>query len=263
METLFDKKNAERMGKIILIFGVFAALFMGMKFINEAKRLGGNNVDLSKVSTIDVSGSGYAFAIPNIATESFTIEAQAATVQEAQATIAKKANDVMAFLKSAGIEDKDIQTTNYSAYPNYTSPCYTQICVTREPKLIGHTVSQTVTVKIRDTAEVGKIIDGLGSRGVTGLSGPNFIVDNADEVNAEARAKAIADAEEKAEVLARDLGVRLVRIVRFSENSGGGYPMPMYAEKDMAMGGAANQSSVLPAGENKYTSNVTITYQIR
>ncbi len=243
------------MGKVALLLGLFLALFFMMKFLNETKLFNQGQEDISKASTIDVSGTGFAFAIPDIASESFTIEQKSATVREAQAIVSTKANDAVSFLKKSGIAEKDIQTTNYSANPNYSYP------PNGTPTLLGYMVSETITVKIRDTSAVGKIVDGLGAQGVTGLSGPNFMVDDPDAVNAQARAKAIADAKAKAAVLARDLGVDLVRIVRFSENGGGGSPIPMYA-KDMAAG-SASPTSVLPAGENKYTSNVTITYEIR
>lgn len=266
MNNFFDQKGAERMGKVVLFFGLFAALFMGMKFVNETRKLSLPVSDPSKVSTIDVSGTGEAFAIPDIASESFTIEQKAATVAEAQATVTKKVTAVMAFLKTSGIAEKDIQTTNYSANPEYSypNPCYGDVCPVsnREPKLLGFTVSETITVKIRNTENVGAVVDGLGKLGVTGLSGPNFTVDAPETVTAQARAKAIADAKANAEVLAKDLGVRIVRIVRFSENGGGMNPTPMYAKLDMAAGSAA-PSPQLPAGENKYTSNVTVTYEIR
>ena len=86
-------------------------------------------------------------------------------------------------------------------------------------------------------------------------------------VQDQARDEAIADAKQKAEMLAKQLGVRLVRVVSY--NDSGNYPQPMYA-RDMAygMGGAENQSTkaVAPSisiGENKVTSNVSITYEIR
>lgn len=264
MDTFLDKKNAKRMGKLAILFGIVVVLYVGMKFLNETKRFN-EYTSSDQISTVDVSGTGEAFAVPTIASETFTVEQKAATVHDAQTTVTKKVNDIVTFLKASGVATKDIQTTNYSAYPeyDYSSPCSGKLCTTNTtPKLIGYDVSQTITVKIRDTAAVGKIVDGLGTRGVTGLSGPEFTIDNPDAVNAQARAKAINDAREKAQVLASQLGVTLVRVVRFSENGGGGYPMPMYA-KDMAVGSAAPATSQLPVGQNKYTSNVTVTYEIR
>ncbi len=256
MEKFFDQNSAARMGKILTVLAILVTLLVCVKFAGAVKNMN-RTTDIAKATTIDVSGEGRAFAIPDIATVSFTVEQKASTVHEAQETVTKKTNEAIAFLKSSGIAEKDIQTTNYSANPQYDYS-YSD---GRVPRLTGYIVSNTVMIKIRDTASVGKIIDGLGTKGVTGLNGPNFTVDEPNAVNAEARAKAIADAKVKAKVLARDLGVRLVRIVRFTENGGGRYPMPMYA-KDMAVGGQS-ASPELAVGENTFTSSVTITYEIR
>ncbi len=256
MNTFFDQNSATRMGKILMVLAILVTLLVCVKFVGAVKNMN-RMTDVAKATTIDVSGEGKSFAIPDIANVSFTVEEKGVTVHEAQEVVTKKTNDAIAFLKSSEIAEKDIQTTNYSANPQYDY----SYSGGRAPRLTGYIVSNTITVKIRDTAQVGKIIDGLGSKGVTGLSGPNFSVDDPNAVNAEARAKAIADAKAKAEVLAKDLGVRLVRIVRFSENGRGAYPMPMYA-KDMAqgVGGATPEFAV---GENTYTSSVMITYEIR
>ncbi|MEI8130677.1 MAG: SIMPL domain-containing protein [bacterium] len=266
MDTFFDKKSASQMGKVVLFLGVVTVLYMGMKFVNETKKFSSSSEDVSNVSTIDVSGTGTSFAIPDVASESFTVQQKSATVHDAQTSVASSVNNAVSFLKKSGIEEKDIQTTNYSAYPEYTypTPCIDKGCssVNTTPKLVGYSVTQTITVKIRDTAKVGTIVDGLGSLGVTGLSGPDFTVDNADAVNADARKKAIADAESKARILAHDLGVTLVRIVRFSEGQSGGVAMPMYAKAEMATG-STSDASTLPVGQNKYVSNVTITYEIQ
>ncbi len=265
MNTFFDKRGGSQMGKVLLFLGLVTVLYMGMKFVNETKKFTQASEDISQVSTIDVSGTGEAFAIPNIASETFSVQEKAATVHAAQVGVTEKVNDAMSFLKKSGVDTKDIQTTNYSAYPEYTypSPCANVKCTTVDttPKLVGYTVTQSITVKIRDTEKAGTILDGLGALGVTGLSGPDFTLDDADTVNAQARKEAIADAQQKAMVLAHDLGVTIVRVVRFSENGGGAYPMPMYAKADMAAGSGA--APAIPAGQNKYTSNVTITYQIQ
>ena len=266
MNNLFDKRSASQMGKVLLFLGIVTVLYMGMKFVNETKAYSVSGDDVSNVSTIDVTGTGNAFAIPDIASESFTVQNQAASIGDAQGTVTTTVNKAVAFLKSSGIATTDIQTSDYSASPEYTypTPCMDKNCtnVDTTPKLSGYTVSETITVKIRNTDSVGAIVAGLGSIGVTGLTGPNFTVDDPDTVNAAARAKAIADAQQKAQVLAKQLGVSLVRVVRFSENNGGGFAVPMMAKADSAMGSAAVAPAV-PAGQNEYTSNVTITYEIQ
>ena len=134
-------------------------------------------------------------------------------------------------------------------------------CRQDAPKIIGYEVSEYISVKIRDLANVGEVLQGIGSIDISEISGPNFSVDNEDGLKAQARKLAIDDAKAKAKVLSKDLGVKLIRIVSFSENDN--YPM-MYSTKGAGiMDSYATSAPELPTGENKITSNVTITYEIR
>ena len=113
--------------------------------------------------------------------------------------------------------------------------------------------------------DAGKILAEIGNRKVTNLSGLSFTVENEDATKALARKNAIEDAQRKAEILAKDLGVSLGKISSFSESGNGYYPM--YYSKEMAMSSDAGgmggaPAPELPAGENKTTSQVTITYEI-
>ena len=120
---------------------------------------------------------------------------------------------------------------------------------------------------MRDTEKAGDILSGVGNLGVNTVSGLSFTIDEEDKLTAEARGKAITDAEGKAKELALQLGVSIVRIVGFNENSGG--YSSMYMKRDVmmamdAMGGAEMAPAPsLPTGENKIVSNVSITYEIR
>jgi uncharacterized protein YggE len=129
--------------------------------------------------------------------------------------------------------------------------------------LIGYEVRQTLSVKVRDTDEAGTIAAGVGGLGVTDIYGPNFTIDDEDDLKRDARKEAIKDAQQKARELAKDLDVRLVRVVSFSEN-GGGYH-PMYARAEMSMDSSAGSAPApeLPVGENQINAYVTITYEIR
>ena len=258
--SLFSPHNASRMGKVLILLGAALFLFVAMLFVNQIVKFDAPS-DSANAPTISVTGTGTAYAVPNVATESFTVESQAATVAAAQATVTTNANAAIAFLKSSGVAAADIQTTDYNANPQYSypTPCAanrpcSNALIQSSPTITGYDVSETVTVKIRDTSAVGAIVDGLGQKGVTGLSGPNFTVDNPDAVNAQARAQAINDAKQ--------LGVSLVRITGFSEDNGGTvYPMAMAMKSD-AVGASAAAPEIAP-GQNQYTSNVTVTYQIQ
>jgi uncharacterized protein YggE len=213
------------------------------------------------------------FAVPDTAEFSATIQETAKDVQSAQQSATAKANDVIAYLKGAGIDEKDIKTADYSVNPQYE---YSQAacpaasggaviyCPAGRQTLTGYQVSQTLTVKVRDTDKAGELLSGVGSKGASQVSGLSFTVADEDAVEAQARDKAIAQAKTKADALAKSLGVRIVRVVGFSEN--GNYPI-YYAAKTMAAGNAAFDSAApapeLPVGQNKITSNVSITYEIQ
>ena len=180
---------------------------------------------------------------------------------------------VLEFLRENGIEDKDIKTANASFNPKYEyrydskilMPCTEFGCPPRPGKsvIVGYEADESITVKIRNTDDVGKIVEGLGGLGVSNLKGPNFAIDDEDELKAEARKKAIDDAREKAEALADDLGVKLGRIANFSENGDFG---PIFYGKAVMMdsaGSTAPSPAEIPKGENTISSDVTITYEIR
>ena len=220
-------------------------------------------------NTISVSGEGEVFAVPDIATFSVSVQEEAKEVQDAQEVATKKTNDIIAFLKGEGVEEKDIKTADYSVYPQYDylqDVCREGYCPPGRQELRGYQVSQTLTVKVRDTERAGELLAGVGSLGASNVSGLSFTIDDEDALQAEARALAIADAQTKAQELADQLGVKLVRVTGFYENDYG-YPAP-YA---YGLGGdsAVRAESVklsapeLPAGENKFVSNVNVTYEIR
>ncbi|MCE9585559.1 SIMPL domain-containing protein [Candidatus Nomurabacteria bacterium] len=262
MEITNEQKG--KLFKIILIVGIILALFLGVKVLSELKNL--NEDDNKNINVISFTGHGEVNAVPDIANISFTIHKEAKTVKEAQDSVAQIENKSLSFLRGNKIEDKDIKTQNASFNPkyDYTNPClnsYPRPCDPVSPKIVGYEAYESISVKIRNTDNVGTIMQGLGSLSVTDLSGPNFSIDDEDALKAEARKQAIDDAKEKAKSLARDLGVHLGKITSFNEN--GNYPMPMYAKTDMAMGSSAPAVAELPKGENTITSDVTITFEIR
>ncbi len=220
---------------------------------------------------ITFSGHGEVSAVPDIANIDFTISKDAKTVKEAQDGVAQIEKDSLSFLRSNNIADKDIKTTNSSFYPKYEYrygkqiPCAQVNCPppTGNNVIVGYTASESITVKIRNTDDAGKIIQGIGALGVSNLNGPNFAIDNEDGLKVEARKIAIDDAKLKAQSLAKDLGIRLGKITSFSESNNSPIPM-MYAKAGMmAESAVAPAPAEIPKGENKISSDVSITYEIR
>lgn len=254
-----EKTKLMKLAQVALIV---LAVFLAVATIGVLKNLGDINPAYNSIS---VSGEGEAVSVPDVATFSFSVSANTANVSAGQREVTGKMDKILAALDDLGVEEKDIKTTNYSVYPRYVYPqvyCITTPCPPARQVQDGYTISHDVTVKIRDTEKAGEALSLIGEFGATNLSGVSFTVDDPDGVVEEARSKAIADAKDKAEKLAKDLDVRLVRVISFYENGGG--PVPYYAE---AYGGdtvlRSASAPTLPTGENTTRVSVTVTYEIK
>ena len=243
------------------------ALFLAGATISELKSLRFIGSGVAATNTITVSGDGDVFAVPDTATFTASVQEIAKDVKTAQDAATKKNNDIVAYLKGAGIDEKDIQTTDYSVYPQYdygVRACpMGGYCPPGKQTISGYQVSQTLTVKVRDTKKAGDLLAGVGSRGVSQVSGLSFTIDDQDALEAQARGKAIDKARAKADALAKQLGVRIVRVVGFSEGGGSG---PIYYAKAMTMSADSGMAPAAPdiqTGQNKITSNVSVTYEIK
>jgi len=258
----------KKIGNAVFLAILFLAAFLFVKTFSELKAYSYIGGGVPSSNTITVSGSGEAFAVPDIATFSFGVVEEDTTVVKAQDTATKKINIALALLREADVDEKDVKTTGYNIYPRYDyirSVCSEFSCPPGRQELRGYEVSQTISVKIRDTEKAGEILAEIGSVGVTNVSGLNFTIDDEDEPQREARKEAIKKAETKAKELADDLGVKIIRVVSFNESGGGNYYPKYFDTAVMAVaedgrGGAAPE---IPVGENKITSNVSITYEIR
>lgn len=270
---MITEQEKQKIINVGFVFVSIVALFFIAKIATEFKsyRVMGN--DAPATNTISVSGTGEVFAVPDVAKVRYTVTTEAKTLAAAQKMASEKTNALLAVVKKAGIADKDVKTESYTSYPKYEwqearVTCLAIGCPPVTPGkqvLTGFEVSQTTLVTVRAVDTAGVLVDELGKAGATNISGPEFTIDNDDKLKIEARQKAIADAKDKAEQLASDLGVRLVRIVSFNENSGGGMPMPYY-RAEMAVAndaGKATPPTTFSTGENKITSDVSITYEIR
>lgn len=252
----------KKIGWLVTVLSVVAIL-IGMKTIKEFRFVGKG---ANETNQFTVTGKGEAFAVPDVAKISFTVEKEAKTVKEANSIVDEKVAKAVKLLKDKKIDEKDIKTANNSFYPVYDYPvCYTYPCAQKQT-LRGYTSSRTIEVKVRDLDNASSIVEGLGTLEVSNLVGPEFTLSDEDKVLEDARNDAIKDARTKAEKLAEALGVTLVRVVNFSENTGGNNPVQpmMYAKAgaDMGIAQSAPQET-MPQGQNKYTSDVSIVYEIR
>ena len=228
------------------------------------------NIDRNEYPTtsITIDGVGSVMAVPDIASVSFSVMEEASTVAAAQEAATKRTDAALAALKSADVAEKDITTSSYSVYPQYNNVVCPNVGPCGAPTIRAYQVSQSVNVKVRDTASIGSVLQGLGDAGVQNIQGPNFTTDDPESLRAEARDKAVADAKEKAQALADSLGVRLGKVVGFWENTDGGYPMPYARAEAMnqSYGGVAMdmaKAPSLPVGEGEIEVRVSVTFELK
>jgi uncharacterized protein len=277
-------KNTPKLINLVLIF---LAIFLISQALIGFQKLPNVGNEVYPQSTIAVSGSGEAYAVPDIATFSFSVTETAATVKAAQEKVDVKINKALSAARESGVEEKDIKTANYNVYPKYEwldAICSkpeniisasgagvnairsdVSYCPPGKQVLNGYEVTQSIIVKVRDTEKAGDLVTKVGASGVSNISGLEFSVDKRDDYVAKAREDAIEEAKSKAKELAKQLGVHLGKIVYYNEN--GNYPVYSMKEgmggADMAVSSAVPAKAELPTGETKITSDVNITYEIK
>jgi len=153
-----------------------------------------------------VAGEGKVSVVPDVVTLRLGIEAQEASIAEAQSKGTEAMNRVMDALTDNGVAEKDIQT-QYFRIRQVTR----WDDVKQEEVVVGYRVTNMVTAKIRDIDKVGPIIDAVAAAGgdLTRIDSIDFSVDDPSEYYEEARQEAMADAEAKAKHLATLAGVTL------------------------------------------------------
>jgi len=236
--------------------------FLLAKTVTEVMAWVDDSNETYPTNTINVVGEAEIVAVPDIATFDFSVNVTGESVEIAQDEAAKKANAALEFLKSNGVEEKDIKTTGYNANPRYEYTYCQGVNCRNEQLLVGYDVTQSFVVTVRDTAKAGEMLVGVGKAGITNVSGLSFTIDDPGKLKEDARSEAIADARDQAERLAKDLGVKLDDVVSFSEDQG--YSPEAY----YGMGGDMAISSKmatpeLPMGENTVKSRVYVTYEIK
>jgi uncharacterized protein len=227
--------------------------WVGLLARNTARQHPYIGVPLDERNTIVVNGLGEVTAIPDVARITIGTTIDRASVGDAQRENTRVMNDVVAAIKGFGIGEKDITTASYDINPRYDY-------VDGVSSIGGYVVSQSVSVKIRDLAKVGEVIAMAGDKGANQVGGIAFTIDEREALENEARTKAFEDAKEKAKMLADAAGVKLRRIVSFSESTGSGAPGPFYYARAEGMGGGGAPS--IEAGSSDVISNVSVTYEI-
>lgn len=233
---------------IVVIFGILIGTYIGFKW--------GNSLYPSR--SITVNAEGKTTVSPDIAKLSFSVISEGNSPTKLEADNAKKVSAAVDYIKSQGIDDKDIQTSSYDLSPKYV---YSDI--TKKNYIDGYNMTQTTSVKVRNLNKVADILGGLSENGVNQIGSVTFTVDDPDKYLDKARADAFNKATDKAKLMAKTNHVRIVRVINFYESQGS--PIPYY---DAGKGGAAlrmETASIAPniqTGSSDLTVQVSVTYEI-
>jgi uncharacterized protein len=204
-----------------------------------------------------VTGVGTVTVTPDLAVLSIGVQAQALTVAEAQQQAVKAMADVIAALKTNSIADKDIATTAYSITPVYT---YNQ--KTGMQSIIGYSVSNNLSVKIRTIANAGAVIDSAAAAGgdYTRINSVTLTVDQPDKYNDQARELAMADASNRAKQLAKLGGVKLGKATYINESINSPWQTISFDAGGKAAPSAP--TTTISPGETEITLMVQVVYNL-
>jgi uncharacterized protein YggE len=202
------------------------------------------------VRSISVTGTGTVEAAPDMATLMIGVTTQAATAAEALAGNSKATDAVIARLTASGVEARDMQTSNLSINPNWTG------YDSSTPTISGYVASNMLTVRVRALDTTGAVLDAAVADGANTLNGMTFGLADPEPAYKEARKEAVADARDKAELLATAAGVKLGQVLSITDAGAMTDPAPMYRD--------AVAASPVPVvgGELGLVANVSVTWEI-
>lgn len=222
--------------------------------------------------TISTMAEGKADATPNVAKITATIESKNPNIDKARAENEQKVSAIVAKLTEIGVEEKDIKTQNISAGPGYeiqseqapdNLPDGSQVQIYPHPARPNtNTFSTSLEITIRDFDLTDKILTTLTQNGLTNLYGPQLTVsdENLEEAKTKARENAVINAKKKATELAKASGRKIGKVVKISENSDFGYPIPI-----MARGAAelAQKAAQIQPGQNQVTISLAVDFELK
>lgn len=203
-------------------------------------------VELSVTETVN--------ARPDTVEISAGVTTDAATAVEAMRLNAAEMNRVIQRIRALGIDKDDVQTTGINLGARYDYDQATQRQVFR-----GYQASNRVSVKLRDVAATGRVLDALVAAGATDISGPSFSLENEEQAKAQARQAAVRKAEQMARHYAQWSGYTGVRVLKISEALYRNPPMPMMR---MEAAQAADASTPVAPGMVGSSVTVSVTYEM-
>lgn len=257
---------------LVLILTFFVLLFLFGKF-GSGLPLSVNQVTTAQPAPFTVTAEGKVVAKPDTAQINLGIQTQGSTVKLAQGEANKIINAISVAVKGLGINEKDIKTTNYNIYteeqsdlnpPSEPTTFIAPGIPSMPPllkKVIKYKANINLLITVRDLDKANDVIDLATAKGANQVGGINFVVNDLEKFQSEARKIAIDNAKVKATEIAKEAGITLVRIINVSEGYSNNYPQPMMGAVKTT-DSAITPTQVEP-GSSEITSSVTLSYETR
>lgn len=260
------KKGFKRYLHIALILMIVAFAYSAISYVNTYSK----TIEPGSFRSFTVSSEGTSVAVPDIAQFNFSIVTEGGKeLGDLQSENITKMNTILSFVKETGVLEKDIKTTGYNVNPRYQyfncsrysqsegEPC-------PPPEIVGYTVKQSLTLKIRDFEIIGKLLGGVVERGANNVSQLSFTIDDETELQNKARNEAITKAQDKANSIALAGGFNVGRLLQINEggNSFVRNQYKSYVEDDSVSFGISSAAPSIEAGSQEITVTVSLTYEI-
>lgn len=214
-----------------------------------------------------VTGEGKVNAVPDVARFTYAvIDEGSADLEALQESNSTAAEEIVAYLKAEGVDEKDIKTESYNVVPQYERSICEPGKECEPQRIVAYTVNQRVSVKVREDDKVGTLLSGVVDLGADSVSSVDFVFDDDRDIKAEARLAAMEDARQKAEAMADAGGFKIGKVLSIDEYSNDDYGRGGFAYAEMAMDSmesAAPKAVTVEAGEEEITASVNISYQIK
>lgn len=239
-----------------LAVALAGTVFLGAAALLCAPAMAQQNPAAQPSPRISVTGEGEVSVAPDMAILNLSVLREADTARAALTANNEAMKQLLAALKEAGVAERDLQTSGLSIQPRYTQPGKDR---SGEPKIAGYSVSNVLTVRVRNLADAGGILDKAVGLGVNQGGGIAFVKDDMKPTLTEARKRAVADAVARAKTLAEAADIKLGKILSIEEQSSMPRPMPYGGGLRMA---AKDASVPLESGENTYRTQVNVIFEI-
>ena len=207
-------------------------------------------------TVLDITAEGRTTRVPDVATIRAGVVSQASSAAAALSDTAARMARVLAALKRAGVAPRDVATAAVGLSPQY------RYAENATPVITGYQATNGVTIRFRDVAKAGPILDALVAEGANQIDGPSLSIDRPEIALDEARADAVKRARARATLYASAAGMKVARLISISEagqDAGGNGPQPMVYARTVS---AEAKSQVVP-GERDVTATLSVRFLLQ